>query len=902
LSLDAGTRFGAYEVLDAIGSGGMGEVYRAHDTKLNRDVALKVLLPTLASDPDRLSRFSREAQLLASLNHPNIAHIYGIEETAGVIALVMELVDGPTLADRIAHGAMPLAGALAIAGQIADALQAAHEQGIVHRDLKPANIKIRRDGTVKVLDFGLAKAIEPTSSARAAATMSPTLSIHATQAGLILGTAAYMSPEQAAGGIVDKRSDLWAFGVLLIEMIIGRPVFDGESVSHVLASVLKSEPDWSALPADTPAAIRRLLRRCLEKDRKRRLDSAADARIEIDEALTPQPDHSRPHERARDRRVAPILTALLSVAVLASAVTWAVVRPKPGPPARPMRFAIVPPPSQPLEMITGDRSVALAADGGRLVYVTGNIGQPQLLLRAIDQLDATPIRGTVGGRAPFISPDGRWVAFFAVSQLKRVPIGGGPSVTLCRTNGGSRGAAWLPDDTIVFATSDTGAGLLRVSAAGGEPQVLTRPDPSKGEQDHVFPFALPDGRGVLFTITPNGPIENAQVAVLDLKTGQTKTLIRGGTSPAYVETGHLIYAVAGTVQAVRFDINKLEVTSDPVLVVDHVRSNNLGAAEFAISRNGTLVYAPGTGAAAQAAAARQLVWVDRKGYEEPIKAPSRAYFYPRLSPDGKRLAVDTRDQDLDVWILDFAAQPLQRFTFDPANDWFPVWTPDGKRIAFASGRTGTMNLFWQPSDGSGRAERLTTSPSIQWPYSFTPDGKSLVYLDQAPKSGFDLRLLHLDTMRSEALLETTATESNGEVSPDGRFLAYQSNETNQDEIFVRPFPNVGAGVWQISSEGGSRPVWSRNGRELFYLDSNGLLTAVQVQTTPSFTRGAATKLLETRYFVANTGRPYDVSPDGQRFLMVKDTAPDSNTTPASLVVVVNWVEELKKLVPTTNDR
>ena len=912
MALSAGTQLGPYEIQSPLGAGGMGEVYRARDTKLNRDVAIKVLLTTVANDPDRMARFGREAQLLASLNHPHIAQIYGLEEADGVHALVMELVEGPTLADRIAHGAIPLDEALAIAKQMAEALEAAHEQGIIHRDLKPANIKVRPDGTVKVLDFGLAKALDPAGASSASATMSPTLSLHATQLGIILGTAAYMSPEQAAGKPVDTRSDLWSFGVVLLEMLTGRAAFTGETVSHVLASVLKSDPDWTALPAETPVPVRRLLRRCLEKDRKRRLDSAVAARLEIDDALGAPVPETAASGAVPARRAAPmtIALALAGAALIAALVTSAVMRRRPPAAVLPSRFAITPPPTQPLRIDRFDRSLAISSDGRHIVYTlpTDGTGGP-LMVRPIDQLDARQLAGIPIARSPFFSPDGRWIGFFTDTELKKVSIAGGPAITICRLSGGPRGATWSDSETIVFATSDPTTGLWRVPAGGGEPTALTTPNAAEREGDHVFPSLLPNGRGVLFTIAPPGQVEDSRVAIFDSTTGRPKTLIRGGSQGEYVETGHLLYAAAGTLRAVRFDLATLEVQSDPAPVVEQVSMAETGAANYAVSRSGTLVYAPGT-ATAQA---RSLVWVDRKGHEEAIKAPLRAYAIPRISPDGTRVALDIRDEENDIWIWDIARGVLRRLTYGAALDQMPVWSPDGRYVVFASNRAGAPNLYRQAVDGTGTIDRLTTSENAQFPSSIMADAAAMVGHENR-KTSFDVVLFSLATSSSgasfgsqsplspsavKALVQTPFIEHNAEISPDGRYLEYSSNESGRFEIYVRPYPQVDSGKWQVSTDGGSRGAWARNGQELFYID-RGTLMAVPVQTSgATFRWGNPVRVFDERPYAAPViDRNYDVSPDGRRFLMLKENAAGrANAAAATMVVVLNWVEELKASVP-----
>ena len=619
----------------------MGQVYRATDTTLSRQVAIKILPDAFAANPERLARFEREAKMLASLNHPNIAAIYAVDKSGGLHALVMELVEGDDLSQRISRSAIPLDEALPIAKQIAEALEAAHEQGIIHRDLKPANIKVRADGTVKVLDFGLAKAMEPTGAMAASNSMSPTITIPAmTQAGIILGTAAYMSPEQARGRTVDKRADIWAFGCVLYEMLTGRPAFSkGTSTADILAAILEREPEWKALPAAVPSTVARLLRRCLEKDPRRRLRDIGDIRLDLDEASTAPPVNvtRRAPGRAivRSLVTAAILVALAVIAFAIRSLTRVATVPQPT-----MRFTLVPPVDQPFSLSEADRDFVISRDGTRLVYVSGNDGK--LMVRAIDRLDAVRLGNVTGARSPFLSPDGQWVGFFvgvSSTELKKISMTGGPAISLCRGPGGARGAAWGQDDTIVFSTQ---AGkLLRVPASGGEPTVLSTPDSARGETGHIFPSFLPGGQTVLFTLTNVGdPLDNGQIVALDLKTGRRKVLLSGGSQPEYVETGYLVYGVTGALRAVRFNPATLDVMGDPVLVVDHVTTiATTGAGEFSLSASGALVYLPG----GVIGTARSLVWVDRDGREEPVGAPPRMYSYSRISPDGSRVALELRD-------------------------------------------------------------------------------------------------------------------------------------------------------------------------------------------------------------------------------------------------------------------
>jgi serine/threonine-protein kinase len=911
-SLLTGRRLGVFELQGLLGVGGMGEVYRARDTRLGREVAIKILPRAFKDDPDRLARFEREARLLASLNHPRIGAIYGLEEGDGVNALVMELVDGEDLAQRLARGAIPMEDALPIARQIAEALEAAHEKGIIHRDLKPANIKVRTDGTVKVLDFGLAKAFDPTGSPSSNPTVSPTISSYATQAGVLLGTAAYMPPEQARGNSVDKRADLWSFGCVLFEMLTGHRPFEGESISDVLARIIERDPDWKALPSETPIPIRTLLRRCLEKDPKRRIDSAAVARLEIEEASATPTTNGHPLSEA-SRAAGWPLRALVPVAVLGAAVgavtTWTVTRPAPPPTPSVSRFAINLPPAQPLAFSINDRDLAISADGTRLVYTAGD--QAQLMVRALDRLDAVPLAGIANARAPFLSPDGRWIGFFdrldegvttgpvvRRGALKKVSTSGGPPITICPLTGASRGASWGPDDSIVFATSDPASGLLRVAASGGVPESLTKPDPARGEQAHYFPIVLPGARGVLFTIAMSGLYER-QVAVLDSKTGQRRTLIKSGSQAEYVETGHLVYTDAGTLWSVRFDLPTLNVVGDPAPLIDQVLT--LGATDFTISRRGTLVYVPVAGGSA-----RSLVWVTRQGAEEPIAAPPRPYAGARLSPDGKRVALNIHDQG-GIWTWDFARETLMPLTLGPIGN-FTVWTPDGRHIIFGSTRGNApdrANLYRRAVDGTGIEERLAPSDHQQRANAISPDGTRLVFETLTPSAGYDFMLLSLDGKpRVEPLLQTPFDERNAAISPDGRWMAYESNESGQSQIYVRPFPNVADARYQISSGGGRAPVWAPNGHDLFFANRSSIIV-VTVQLTPTFSAGNPTKLfdapsivLDGRFIDSGTNRTYDVSRDGRRFLMIKENAASSegHTSAASMIVVQNWFEELKAKV------
>jgi Tol biopolymer transport system component len=921
--LETGAMVGPYRIDRLIGAGGMGEVYRARDTTLGRDVAIKVLPDAFTSDPERLRRFEREARVLAALNHPHIAAIHGLEEAdplpgsgqTAVRALVLELVEGPTLADRLARGPLAVADALPIAQQIANALEAAHEKGIIHRDLKPANIKITPDGVVKVLDFGLAKAITG-DAYRSDLSQSPTVTLDGTGAGTILGTAAYMSPEQARGQPVDKRTDIWAFGCVLYEMLTSRRVFSGDAVSDTLAEILRGEPDWSALPVSTPAAVRKLLRGCLEKDRRERLPDIGVARLEIKQTLTAPLTAAvalAPVPRLPVwQRPAPLAAAIVTLIGAAGLGFWFLTRPEL---PRVIRLTMTPSGATDFAIGAIPPQFAISPDGTRLAYV--GAGAQQIVVRAFDQLEPTALSGLGAPGGLFFSPDGQWIGFFdGTGALKKVVSTGGPPLTVGPTIGSSRGASWSTDDTIIFATDNTTSGLLRVAAGGGVPQVLTTPNRAEGEQDHYWPELLPGGQAVLFTIVSTGGLNNAQIAVLDLTTREQKILIRGGSHARYVPTGHLVYGVASTLRAVAFDLRRLEIVGTPVPVLEQVMTTaTIGAVNMSISDNGTMVYLPG----GVGTAGFTLVWVDRQGREDPLKAPPRLYLYPRLSPDGARVALDTRDEESDIWIWDLARETLTRFTFDPAVDTHPVWTPDGQRLLFRSLRAGPGNIFWQAADGTGAVERLTESPTNQMASAVSPDGTRVVFREENATTGEDLMVLALEggrwvqppspgaaglgrsaTSDVRPLVQTTFNELNGEISPDGRWVAYQSNESGQDEVYVRPFPDANSGRWQVSTGGGTRPLWARSGKELFYLGPSGAVMSTSVEGGATFRAGNQTRLFEGPYslYANASGRTYDVSPDGQRFLMIKVGArSDGTSAPTNIMVVLNWFEELKARVP-----
>jgi Tol biopolymer transport system component len=892
MPLSVGDKLGPYEILAPIGAGGMGEVYRARDTKLEREVAIKVLPSALARDPERLARFEREAKVLASLNHPNIAQIYAIEEVDGIRALIMELVPGETLT-----GAVPLAEALRVAGQIADALQAAHDKGIVHRDLKPANIIITPQGVIKVLDFGLAKLTETVVSSGDPSN-SPTLTMGATQAGMVMGTAAYMAPEQARGQQdVDRRADIWAFGVVRYEMLTGKQLFHGDTISDILASVLKVEPDLD----QAPGKMRPLLRSCLQKEPRLRLQAIGDWALLVGD--TPTPASSRMTSRLG--KLTSIAAALLTVvAAIAGWGWWRSTRPVDRPL---MRLSVD---LGPDAVSSAGITVAISPDGTRLVFpVRGKDGKRQLATRLLEQTAATVLPGTEDASDPFFSPDGQWVGFFADNKIKKISVLGGAPVTLCDAPSG-RGASWGGDGNIIATLSVlTITGLSRISAAGGTPQIVTTLGPGQGGT-HRWPQILPGDEAVLFTASPSrSNFQYATVEVLSTRTGARKTLVRDAYFGRYLSdgrSGYLVYIHDGTLFAAPFDLAKLKIQGAPAPLLEDLAGDPAsGAGQFDFSQTGTFVYRGGK-------APDQVwpvEWLESSGKTSPLLSTPAAYITPRFSPDGQRLALAVgRSRGRDIYVYDWRRDAMLRLSFGAQDNLssYPVWTPDGKHIVYRSApSSGGSSIEWLRSDGSGVGQRLFESKLQVLPYSFSPDGRLLAYFELTSETGSDVWTRQLDLSdpdhpkagKPKQFMHSTANQIWPSFSPDGRWIAYASYESGQFEIYVRSFSAAG-GRWQISSSGGAHPMWSRTSRELFYTNlDNRIMVADYAAAADSFMAGKPRLWSNTQ--IRDTGGPtnLDLAPDGKRFVVFPAPEGPAQAGSVHITFLLNFFDEVRRRAP-----
>jgi Tol biopolymer transport system component len=894
MALAAGTRLGSYEVTAQIGAGGMGEVYQAHDTKLGRDVAIKVLPEAFAHDPERLSRFQREAKMLAALNHPNIATIYGLEQSGSTSYLVMELVSGETLAERVKAGAVPSEEALGIAKQIAEALEAAHEKGIIHRDLKPANIKVTPEGKVKVLDFGLAKAFEGDATNEDMGN-SPTLSMAATMQGVILGTAAYMSPEQARGKSVDKRTDIWAFGCVFYELVTGKQAFHGEDVTDILAAVVRAEPDWTALPANISPSIRVLLQRCLRKDRRQRISDATDVRIEIEDAIAAPKDSSGIRAASAPGSKLPwALAAALAIIVVVTSWGWwrsmvpveQVLRPL-------VRLDVDLGPDVSLGSPFGTDTI-LSPDGTRMVYVS----QGRLFTRRLDQPTATELAGTQAAYAPFFSPDGQWVAFFTTGKLQKISVEGGSAITLCNVPN-FRGGSWDEDGNIIAALNNA-VGLSRIPSAGGLPTPVT--DLQSGEVTHRWPQILPGGKAVLFTAsTTTGAFDGANIEVMSLADHRRKTLVRGGTFGRYLRSGHLIYVNRGTLFAVPFDAERLEVHGTPAPVLEQVGYSAAdGSAQLDLSQTGTLIYRSG----GAGGGLLTVAWLDGAGRAQPLLSKPGNYVRLGISPDGQRLAIEVSEgSGTDIWLYDWQRDTMTRLTFT-GNANGHLWSPDGQYIAF---RVLGEGMYVIRSDGSGKPQQLTQSKNQQLPFSFAPDGKRLAFHEQDSKTAYDLWVVPLESDsaglragKPEVFLQTPADERYPSFSHDGRWMAYASDESGTFQVYVRAFPDKG-GKWQISNSGGSYPMWSRTGHELLFeaLDNHIMVASYAVKDDSFVADKPRVRLEKQIGGVVNGGKNVDLAPDGKRIiaLMPVETA-EAQKAQNHVIFLENFFDEVRRRTAT----
>ena len=896
--LGTGAKLGSYEIIKSLGAGGMGEVYKARDTRLNRAVALKLLLDSSRERPDVRQRFKREAEAIAGLNHPHICTLYDVSEHDGTDFLVMEFVEGETLASTLAKGPVPLDKALGYAIEIADALSKAHRQGIVHRDLKPSNIMITASG-IKLLDFGLAK-IDPAATDGVGGTRSTLLtrSTPLTGEGVLLGTLQYMAPEQLEGRDADARSDIFAFGTTLYEMLTGRKAFEASSQASLIGAILHTEPPplaelQTGVPAArysrggveeaAPSALDWTIRVCLAKDPDARWQTAHDLRLQLqrirdggNSAVAAATGFAAPRSSTRQ-----IAFAAAAVAAIAAAAAFAAFRFRETP-ARSAdlisRFGLSVDPGQ-LLALDVQRAVQMSPDGRRLAYVAARRGKTHVYVRALDQLQAAPLPGTEGGSDPFFSPDGQWLGFSANGQLKKISLAGGAAITLSDAPV-MFGASWGPDDTIIYAPNPV-SGLFRIRADGGTPEQITTLDTNKGELAHRWPHILPGGKAVLFTVWRGGIFDDAHLAVKRLDTGERLTILEGGMDGRYSPTGHLVFARAASVMAVPFDLRQLRTTGPPVPIISGLETNAVtGAAHFSFSDNGSLAFVPGT------TAKYSLVAVDHRGNSRELSVQPRIFNQPRISPDGRLLTFAVRGVDTDIWLSELDRGTVTRLTYEPGENETPVWSPDGLRVAYSSSRAGQpRTIFWRPADGSGKEQVLRTSKAASHLSSWSRDGV-LAFTEFKGTQG-DIWVLPVGRGEARAFVETPFNEHGAMFSPDGKWLAYTSDESGQDEIYVRPYPGPGAKT-QISTDGGSEPAWARTGSELFYRSDDKLM-AVSVRHSPQITATTPRVLFNGVFENDHRGDTnYDVTSDGRQFILIKSQRQFSRFN-----VVLNWFKDLR---------
>jgi serine/threonine-protein kinase len=904
IQLAAGQCIGQYKIAEHLGAGGMGTVYRATDTKLHRSVALKMLLPGMLKDATSVARFEREARVLASLNHAQIAAIYGLEEYQGVRFLALEYVPGPTLAERLRRGSLPVHEAIRISKQIAEALEAAHAKGIIHRDLKPANIKVCDNGQVKVLDFGLAKPIEERKAVAPDATTA-TLVEELTKSMTIVGTPAYMSPEQVSGRELDVRTDIWSFGCVLYESLTGKRAFEAKTVAEVLAAVLEREPNWAALPQTTPEPLRLLLKRCLRKDPNSRLHDIGDAKIELEDLLAPVPAEAGRKPRAITRREA--IGTISGAAVGAAAMgLFSIRRYRGAVPRNLAQFAISAP--EGVFVPSFNTRVAISPEGEHVAFNTFSSGLDLFYIRSLTELEPKRVKDVPTGGAAFFSPDGRWVGFFIAAtggaasfrfspDIHKMALSGGAPVDLCPTDAFS-GGTWADDETIYWIDLNPG-GLMSIAAAGGPTKEVARIDFDKGERQYKYPCALPGAKSVLAAVATAdiASFDDARIVAFSPHSGQRKILLEGGTRPRY-SLGYLFYGHDGKILAVRFDADRLEVQGQPFTVLEGVQmSRNTGVANFDVSTSGDLAYVPGI----CDGGSNTLVWVDRKGQAETINLSPRSFLHPRLSPDDRRLAIEVEGPNHNVYVYDFDRGVLADITTDGVSHW-PVWSPDGKQLAYRSGPMGHFKLWDVPADRSRAPQQVPATGIMQSAESWSPDGRTILYTAGGLGIPPSIMAARLDgDHQAEEVAKEKAPEGSPKFSPDGHWLAYCSNESGKPQVYVQAFPGPGPKI-QISVDGGTDPVWGRRGGELYYRNGDSMM-AVSVTTAPSFKAGRPQELWKGHFshgMSSSCGPPgvtssnYDVTADGKRFLMIKDDDQDRAAS-TEMVVVLGWVDEVRRL-------
>ncbi len=877
MTLAVGTRLEHYEIVSAIGAGGMGEVYRAHDTKLRRDVAVKLLPEVFATDPDRLLRFQREAHLLASLNHPNIAQIFGIVESDRTRCIVMELVEGETLQVRLQRGPLPLSEAFLVAKQVAEALEAAHDRGIAHRDLKPGNIMLTPGGSVKVLDLGLAKSMDSQAS-DADLSNSPTILSAQTQPNVLMGTAAYMSPEQVRGRAGDERSDIWAFGCVLYEIFTGKPAFTGETLTDLISGIIRIEPDWNALPANTPPGLQSVVKRCLDKDRRRRFHAIGDVRIALEEGQNVPAAVPVARLKTRERISWGIAAMVLAAIGVLLGATFLVPRPAE---LLASRFLIEFPPEAPLGGALADPFPSVSPDGRYVAFrsaASANTASWRLWLRPVGSLNAQPIAGSEGiASFPFWSADSRFIGFFAGGKLKKVAIVGGPPQILCDATGGA--GTWNQDDIILF--EHQGA-LHRVAAAGGVSTAIRMPDKAKNEGGYRLPSFLPDGRHFVY-VAVSSEQGRTEVRTGSLDSNDDKSLFPGNSRVLYASPGYLLFVRDGTLMAQPFDASSLSLSGDVFPIAERIAFNpGSGFAAFGVSNNGTLVYRVTSGSTTT-----ELIWFDRSGKKLDVVKATGSFVGPNLSPDQNRVAVQTTNSP-DIWLIDLLRGTNSRFTFDAADDIRPVFSGDGKQILFVSNRGGTGDLYAKSADGVG-AEQLVLKKA-EGVSDWSADGKLVLYAITPPNSsGFDIWALPMTGDRKPIpVLNSQFSEMRAKFSTDGRWMAYTSDESGRDEIYVQSFPPSG-GKWQVSVDGGEYAYWRRDGRELIFGTIDGKMMAADVKLGTTFEVGVPRQLFQLPGRQA--GERFAITADAQRFLV--PLVPQSLDRP-TLTTVLNWTADIKK--------